>query len=150
MPLWDIEGMAELARRVDIPMMADESISCDHDLIDVIRRRAATVFQTKVAKSGGIWHSRRLWTIAQAAGMRIYPGNHPCTSIATASVVQLAASWGGPLLDGPHAVGITGALAHDVVRRPLVVRDGAVVVPEGPGLGVELDEDAVRSMRVEI
>ena len=44
----------------------------------------------------------------------------------------------------------TGALAHDVVRRPLVVRDGAVVVPEGPGLGVELDEDAVRSMRVEI
>lgn len=149
-PLWDIEGMAELARRVDIPMMADESISCDHDLIDVIRRRAATVFQTKVAKSGGIWHSRRLWTIAQAAGMRIYPGNHPCTSIATASVVQLAASWGGPLLDGPHAVGITGALAHDVVRRPLVVRDGAVVVPEGPGLGVELDEDAVRSMRVEI
>ncbi len=148
-PLWDLEGMAELARRVDIPIMADECVGTMYDLMEVIKRRAATVVQTKVAKNGGIWHMRKLWTLAQAAGMRIYPGNHPSTSVATAAVAQLAAAWSGPLLDGPFAVGVSGAFSRDVVREPLAVENGCVRVPEGPGLGVTLDEDAIASMRLD-
>lgn len=53
--LWDLDGMAELARRVDIPIMADESAATEHDLINVIRRRAATAVRTKQSKNGGIW-----------------------------------------------------------------------------------------------
>lgn len=148
-PMWDLEGMAELARRIDIPIMADECVATVYDLLEVIKRRAATVMQTKVAKNGGIWNMRKLWTIAQAAEMRIYPGNHPSTSVATAAVAHLAAAWAGPLLDGPFAVGISGAFARDVVREPLVVENGAVRVPDGPGLGVTLDEEAIASMRVD-
>ena len=44
--IWDIDGMAELARAVDMPIMADESVSTDHSLLEVIRKRAATVVQT--------------------------------------------------------------------------------------------------------
>jgi L-alanine-DL-glutamate epimerase-like enolase superfamily enzyme len=148
--LWDVDGMASLARHVSIPLMADECVSSDHDLLRVIRTRAATVMQSKVAKNGGIWHSRKLWIIAEAAGMRIYPGNHPSTSVATASVAHLAAAWAGPLLDGPFAVGISGALGADIVTEPLKVENGAVVVPDGPGLGVTLDEGALKSMRQDI
>lgn len=148
-PMWDLDGMAELARRVDIPIMADECVATVHDLLEVIKRRAATVVQTKVAKNGGIWHMRSLWTLARAAEMRIYPGNHPSTSVATAAVVHLAAAWPGPLLDGPFAVGISGAFARDVVEEPLAVDNGAVRVPEGPGLGVALDEEAIAAMRVD-
>jgi muconate cycloisomerase len=148
-PMWDLEGMAELARRIDIPVMADECVATVHDLLDVIKCRAATVMQTKVAKNGGIWHMRQLWNLAQAAEMRIYPGNHPSTSVATAAVAHLAAAWAGPLLDGPFAVGISGAFARDVVQEPLVVENGAVRVPDGPGLGVTLDEEAIASMRVD-
>lgn len=147
--LWDAEGMAELARRIDIPFMADESVFTNHDLINVIKRRAATVVQTKVAKNGGLWNSRKLWFIAEAANIRIYPGNHPSTSVATASVAQLGASWSGPLLDGPFAVGISGAFERDIVIEPLRVENGRVIVPEGPGLGVTLDEDAINAMRVD-
>jgi muconate cycloisomerase len=148
-PMWDLDGMAELARRVNIPIMADECVATVHDLLEVIRRRAATVIQTKVAKNGGIWHMRNLWTLAHAAEMRIYPGNHPSTSVATAAVVHLAAAWPGPLLDGPFAVGISGAFARDAVREPLVVENGAVRVPDGPGLGITLDEEAIAAMRVD-
>lgn len=148
--LWDVDGMASLARHVSIPLMADECVSSDHDLLRVIKARAATVMQSKVAKNGGIWHSRKLWIIAEAAGMRIYPGNHPSTSVATASVAHLAAAWAGPLLDGPFAVGISGALGADIVTEPLKVENGAVIVPDGPGLGVTLDEDAIKSMRKDI
>jgi muconate cycloisomerase len=145
--LWDVDGMATLAKHVSIPLMGDECVSSDHDLLRVIKARAATVIQTKVAKNGGIWHSRKLWVIADAAGMRIYPGNHPSTSVATASVVQMAAAWAGPLLDGPFAVGISGALDTDIVTEPLKVESGAVIVPDAPGLGVTLDEDAIKAMR---
>ena len=148
--LWDVEGMAELARRTSIPLMADECVSSDHDLLRVINLRAARIVQTKVAKNGGIHHSRKLWTLAEAAGLRIYPGNHPSTSIATASVVHMAAAWPGALLDGPFAVGITGALSADVVTEPLVMKGRKVQVPTAPGLGVTLDEAAVRSMRVDM
>lgn len=148
-PMWDLDGLAELARRVNIPIMADECVATVHDLMEVIKRRAATVMQTKVAKNGGIWHMRNLWTVARAAQMRIYPGNHPSTSVATAAVVHLAAAWPGPLLDGPFAVGISGAFARDVVEEPLVVDNAAVRVPDGPGLGVTLDEEAIADMRVD-
>jgi len=147
--IWDLNGMAELARRVDIPLMADECVSTDHDLIAVICKRAATVAQTKVAKNGGIWYGRKLWHIADAAGMRIYPGNHPATSIATASVAHMAAAWPGELLDGPFPVGISN-LAQDVATEPIRMEGNRVRVPDGPGLGITLDEDKLRSLRVDI
>lgn len=145
----DVDGLAELARRVAIPIMADESLSSPQDLLTIIARRAATVLQTKVAKNGGIFNMRKLWTIADAAGMRIYPGNHPSTSVATASVLQLAAAWPGELLHGPFAVGVTGAFAADVVEAPLRVDNGAVRVSDLPGLGVSLDEDAIAALRID-
>jgi len=150
LPLHDIDGMAELARRTDIPIMTDECVATDHDLLHVIEKRAATVVQTKVAKNGGLWYSRKLWHIADAAGMRIYPGNHPCTSIATASVTHLAAAWPGPLLDGPFSAGICGGLAEDVVSDPLEVDGHLVKVPDKPGLGVTLDEEKIKRMRADL
>lgn len=147
--MWDLEGMAELARRISIPIMADESVATDNDLINVIRHRAATVVHTKQSKNGGIYRIRRLWAIAEAAGMRIYPGNHPCLSVATAASAHLAAAWPGPILEGPFAMGVTGEIAGDIVAAPLRPRGNLLQVPEGPGLGVTIDEDQVARWRVD-
>jgi muconate cycloisomerase len=148
-PPWDMEGMADLARRINIPLMADESVASDHDLLEVIRRRAAMVVQTKIAKNGGMWNCRKLWIIAHAAGMRIFPGNHPGTSIVTAGVLQLAASWPGKLLEGPFAVGIHGMIAEDIVTEPLKSDGPDLYLPEGPGLGLELDEHRIKHLRID-
>ena len=59
--IWDMDGMAALAKAVRMPLMADECAATDHALLDIIRKRAATSAQTKVAKNGGIYHIRRLW-----------------------------------------------------------------------------------------
>lgn len=146
---WDVDGLAELARKVNMPIMADECVLNEHDLLEVIKKRAATVFQTKVAKNGGIWGMRKLWTISHAAGMRIYPGNHPSTSVATASAAHLAAAWPYPLLEGPFAVGVSGALADDYAVDPIRPDGNLIHVPEGPGLGIELDEDKLKKYRVD-
>jgi L-alanine-DL-glutamate epimerase-like enolase superfamily enzyme len=150
--MWDVEGMAELARRLPMPLMADECVATTHDLIDVIKRRAATVMQTKQAKNGGLWHVRQHWTIADAAGMRIYPGNHPSTSIASSAVAHLAATWTGSLIEGPFAAGIgeVGSLATDIAVEPLKVDGHLVKVSDRPGLGVVIDEDKIRHLRADI
>jgi len=148
--IWDIDGLAALANAVDMPIMADESVSTDHSLLDVIKKRAATVVQTKTAKNGGIHYIRKLWALAQASGMRIYPGNHPSTSVATSAVAQMCASSPEPVMEGVFAVGVSGALADDIVENPIRPINGEIPVPDGPGLGITLDEDKLAKYRVEI
>jgi hypothetical protein len=113
--------------------MVDESVSTEHTLLDVIRQRAATVVQTKIAKNGGIYRVLRLWHLAAAAGMRIYPGNHPSTSVATAAVAHVCAAWPAPVMEGVFAVGVSGALATDIVTNHIVPKDGEVGCRPGPG-----------------
>lgn len=148
--IWDTDGLAALARAVNMPIMADESVSTDHSLLDVIKKRAATVVQTKTAKNGGIHYIRKLWALAQASGMRIYPGNHPSTSVATSAVAQMCAASPEPVMEGVFAVGVSGALADDIVENPIRPIDGEIPVPNGPGLGVTLDEDKLAKYRVEL
>src|SRR5262249_19000734 len=57
--IWDLAGLAALNGATAIPIMADESVSTDHSLLEVIRQRAATVVQTKIAKNGGIYRVQR-------------------------------------------------------------------------------------------
>ena len=146
--IWDVDGLAALARSVGMPIMADESVSTDHSLLEVVKKRAATVVQTKTAKNGGIHHIRRLWSLAQAAGMRVYPGNHPSTSVATSAVAQMCAASPDPVMEGVFAVGVSGALADDIAENPIRPVGGEVPVPDGPGLGITLDEDKLAKYRV--
>lgn len=148
--IWDVDGMAALAKAVRMPFMADECAATDHALIEIIRKRAASSAQTKVAKNGGIYHIRRLWQVLAAAGMGINPGNHPATSVATASVAQMCGSWPTPLMAGVFAVGVSGALAEDIVENPIRPENGELPIPDGPGLGVTLDEDALQRLRIDI
>ena len=147
--IWDLAGLAALSRATAIPIMADESVSTEHSLIEVIRQRAATVVQTKIAKNGGIYRVMRLWHLAAAAGMRIFPGNHPSTSVATSAVAKICGAWPGPLMEGVFAVGVSGALATDIVTEPIVPENGEIAIPNGPGLGVELDMERVGSLRAD-
>jgi len=147
--IWDVDGMADLAKKLRIPLMADECVTTDHALIDIIAKRAASSAQTKVAKNGGIYHIQRLWHMLSAAGMSINPGNHPATSVATASVAQMCGSWPTPLMAGVFAVGVSGALAEDIVQDPIKHENGEIPIPVGPGLGVTLDEGALNSLRTD-
>ena len=93
LPAWDLDGMARLAAAVNIPLSADESVSDAHSLLQIAKAGAARVIQTKSAKNGGIHGIRKLWTVADALGIGIFPGNHPSSGINVAAVAHLAAAW---------------------------------------------------------
>ncbi len=149
LPLWDLEGMADLARHVCTPLSVDESVSTPESLLDVIKSRAASIVQTKTGKNGGIFYTRKLWDLATTGCMSIFPGNHPTTSVGCAAVTHLAASWPGHIMVGDYQNAIDGVLATDIVKEPLHIHDGMIDIPEGDGLGMELDEDKLKLYRVD-
>jgi muconate cycloisomerase len=147
--LWNLQGMADLCRHTTVPISADESLSTVYSMADIIRTRAACVIQTKQAKNGGIHYIRQLWNMADAAGLKIFPGNHPATSISVAATAHLCASWGGRMMIGDFHNGLAVMLADDIVTNRIEAVDGFIKVPELPGLGVQLDEEKIEKYRVD-
>jgi muconate cycloisomerase len=141
-PRWDLEGLAHIARSVGVPIMADEACFSSHDALAIARLGGVSILALKLTKSGGILGSMAIARIAEAAGMGCYVGCMIETSLGTAAYLQVAVAatpvtWGcelfGPLL-----------LKGDVVRTPVRYGDGCIVALDGPGLGVEVDEAALK------
>jgi len=141
-PRWDMEGLAEIGRRVSVPIMADESCFTPHDALLLARLGGVSILALKLTKSAGLAESLAIARIAEAAGMSCYVGCMIETSLGTAAYLQLAlaaapVSWGcelfGPLL-----------LTGDIVTDPVRYDDGCILGLNGPGLGVEVDERRLR------
>ncbi|HKW92014.1 MAG TPA: muconate/chloromuconate family cycloisomerase [Methylomirabilota bacterium] len=140
-PRWDLEGLAMIAARSTVPIMADESCFTAHDALALARLGSISILSLKVTKAGGLLDSLAIARVAEAAGMGCYVGCMIETSLGTAAYLHLALSaapvtWGcelfGPLL-----------LAGDVTRQPVQYADGCILGLDGPGWGVEVDETAL-------
>jgi muconate/chloromuconate cycloisomerase len=143
LPRWDLEGMAELGRRIEIPLMADESCFSPHDALAIARLGGVSILGLKLTKSAGILGTMAVARIAEAAALSCYVGCMIETSLGTAAYLQVAlaaapVTWGcelfGPLL-----------LTGDVTRTPVRYADGAILALDGPGLGVDVDETQLKA-----
>ena len=145
LPADDIAGLKALARATKTPIGMDESIQSLAD-IEAVKRAGAKGVSLKLIKLGGFRDAIAAGKLCKKLGLKINVAAKIAeTSIGTAAAVHLACAvpnvaWG---------VSLTNLyLAEDIVRRPIALRDGAVALPEGPGLGVEVDEAAVERFRV--
>jgi len=138
-------GLARLAARFIVPLMADESLRGPEDAFDMAARGAADVFSVKVAQSGGLFAASRVGAIADAAGIGLYGGTMLEGGIGTVASAHLFSTfaklaWGtelfGPLL-----------LTEEILVEPLSYGNFTLKVPNKPGLGIELDEDRVSFFR---
>ena len=122
-PVATLEEMAELRRRVDVPLAADESVRTADDPLRVRGLEAADVVVLKVQPLGGVW---RCLEVADAAGLPAVVSSAVETSVGLAAGVALAAA----LPELPYACGLGTAtlLAGDVVADPLIPVDGALAV----------------------
>ena len=144
LPHDDLAGLKALAR-LRLPIGVDESI---HALADVAAnaRAGAAGVSLKLIKLGGFTAAYEAAKLCRRLRLKVNVAAKIAeSSLATAAAVHLACAvpnvdWGVSLT---HFY-----LADDIVRHPLPIRDGAVSLPQGPGLGVEVDEAAVERFRV--
>ena len=140
-PAWNLEAMSRLTGATRAWVMADESVCTLSGAVAVAQLHAADVIAVKVPKLGGIAAARDVAAVARGAGLHCYAGGTMETSIGTSAAAQVFGTV--PELVGSDLIGPI-MRTEDIVTEPLVIRNGQLPVPDGPGLGVELDEDAMR------
>ena len=147
----DLEGARRVRDRVDVPIALDESVAEPRDALAAVRAGAADVFVVKLMKSGGILNALKINAIAEAAGVGVMIGNMGESSLGLSAHFQVAAALANAVHCDADVPWRPGGLARDIGRGLATeVRDGTsvVVVPRGPGLGIEIDDDAVAAQRV--
>ncbi len=138
-------ALARLAARFIVPIMADEAVTGPEDALELARLGAADVFALKIAKSGGIFGMLRTAAVGDAAGIALYGGTMLEGAVGTiaaahgfSTLPQLA--WGTELF-GPLLV------KDDIVTERPVFKDFSLHLPQGPGLGLAIDEDKLKHYR---
>ena len=145
-PAWDHEGMAHVRRSVDTLIEADESCYSLHDALALVRAQACDVLNVKLGKAGGLLAAKKIAAVAEAAGVGCVLGTAFAVGPELAAKLHLAASIPAVV----DAVEFTELSLHGTVLAAphdrlfaLPLEDGCLAVPEGPGLGVELDPETV-------
>ena len=138
-----LEVLAEINALLSIPVMADESVLTPHDALEVVRRRAADVIAIKTTKCGGLKRSRDVVAVAKAAGITCHGATSIEGPIGTAASLHFACA--EPGID--FGSELFGPLLFDeeLLQEPLRYSEGQLHLPDGPGLGVELNLDAVKT-----
>ena len=146
LPVGDVAGLKVLARAIKTPIGMDESIHSLSD-IEAVKRAGAKGVSLKLIKLGGFREAFAAGKLCRKLGLKINVAAKIAeSSIGTAAAVHLACAV--PNVD--WGVSLTNLyLAEDIVKTPIALRDGAVTLPQGDGLGIEVDARAVARFRVD-
>ena len=132
----DLFETASLARQTSVPLAVWRPIGQPADVLAAVRSAAAPYLVVDPMRLGGIAPARKAAAIAEAAGMRASLAGGPSLGIAAAAMAHLAAST--PVLAGCNECPRC-QLYEELLVEPLAIVEGMLVVPHGPGLGVEVD-----------
>jgi muconate cycloisomerase len=158
-PVDGIRPMAEVSARIDVPVMADESSWTERDVVAIAAAQAAQYLSVYYTKPGGLWKAKRLLVVAGAFGMQCDINGSAEMGIGNAANLHLAASSPEVTLAGTIPVTSTAEVVRttvagrkyldDIIRMPFEYEGGYLRVPDGPGLGIEVDEDKLRRYAVD-
>lgn len=153
-PVSGARPCAEVARRVSVPVMVDESAWTTADILEIAELGAIEAISLYVTKPGGLWRARQQSIVAESVGLISDIGGSIEMGIGNAANLQLGAAT--PIAELPSVCpvsapagsrdGIAGAYyTDDLITEPFKLEDGSLVVPDGPGLGIEVDEGKIQA-----
>jgi L-alanine-DL-glutamate epimerase-like enolase superfamily enzyme len=149
LPADDSAGAAELRTRVRVPLAADEAVYSTHAVRRILAEGAADVLVVKPARVGGPVAVAEIAAVAAGSGVPVVLSTLFETGIGISAARACAAGLPGGLA---HGLATAGLLEHDLLALPLAVEDGLMIAPGGPGsegLGIRLDDGALRRFAVE-
>ncbi len=141
-PVASVAALGRLVRRFPVALMADEVLQGPESAFDIARQHGADVYAIKIEQNGGLFAAQRVAAIADAAGIELYGGTMlegAVSTIASAHLFSTFANlqWGtelfGPLL-----------ITEEILTQPLDYSDFELTVLNGPGLGIELNDEVVK------
>ena len=159
-PVDGLRAMAEVSARADVPIMADESVWTERDVVQIGTLGAAQYLSVYYTKPGGLWKAKRLLAVAGAFGLQCDINGSGEMGIGNAANLHLAAAAPEITLAGTIPITSTAEIQRtkvagrkyldDIIRVPFEYRGGHLVVPSGPGLGIEVDEEKLSRYAVKL
>lgn len=148
LPADQFEQMAALRASTAIPLAVDEASVGPADFLHYVSRGLVDYLVIKVTRSGGIWPSLQQIAIAEAAGLPLLVSGLTDGFLTKVAACQLALTFG---FNGPAALNGSQFTDESALypNKAALERDGCVHLNDAPGLGVEPDEDALRSLVVD-
>ncbi|MGE4239136.1 mandelate racemase/muconate lactonizing enzyme family protein [Ramlibacter sp.] len=155
LPPWDYRGYTELRQRSPVPLSAGEAHYTAQEFNRLIEGRCVDILQPSIPYTGGLREAQRIAFLAQLHNLRVAP--HVWGS---AIGLAVACHYGAALPPWPHTdhpafpsfleydVGADNPLRDRMLKTPIVLEDSHVLLPQGPGLGIEIDRDAIEKYRV--
>ncbi|PIB26033.1 isomerase [Amylibacter kogurei] len=149
-PLWyeepippdNVGAMAEVARKVRIPVATGERLTTKAEFAPVLREGAAAVLQPALGRSGGILETKKIAAMAEVYNAQVAPHLY-AGPVEWAANIQLATNI--PNLLMVETIGTGGGFAGDLIKHSITLDDGFIVAPTAPGLGISFDEELARA-----
>ena len=136
----NFDAMGLVAQQIAIPIATGERIHTIYEFEMLLSRGAVQYVRPDVCMAGGITHTKKIAAVAEAHYVGVVPHN-PLSPVSTAACLQIAASIPNfaiqELPTGEHE-----PPKSEIVKSAVQVENGFLIVPDAPGIGVELADDA--------
>jgi len=130
----NIECMARIARKVNIPIATGERLFTRFGFREVLEKGAASILQPDLSVCGGIMEGKKIAAMGESYYVAIAP-HCPYGPILTAASLQLDACIPNFLIQEYSSLG------EELFKEPFIIKEGYIEVPKKPGLGIELNEE---------
>ena len=138
----NFDAMALVAQNIHIPIATGERLHTIYEFEMLLRRGAVQYVRPDVCMVGGLTHAKKIAALAEAHHVHVVPHN-PLSPISTAACIQLAACIPNFALQ-EYPIGEHEPPKSEIVKSSLQIEDGFIIIPDAPGIGVELAPDAAQ------
>ncbi|MCT4509589.1 MAG: mandelate racemase/muconate lactonizing enzyme family protein [Tepidibacter sp.] len=141
----DLIGYKNLVNSIKPMIAGGETLTTTHEFIQFLEIGEPDLVQPDVTRCGGITESMKIYELSKQYGVKLVPHGFSTGILIAATVHFLAACETTDLIEYSQS---TSPLFKDLVKNKIPFKDGFVKVPNGPGLGIELDEEVINKYRI--
>lgn len=138
----NVDALLRVAQSTSIPIATGERLFTRWGFREVLEKGAVAIVQPDLCHAGGIFEGRKIAAMAEMHYASVAPHN-PLGPISLASCLQLDACTPNFLIQEHPSMAEKWDLGEGYLKRPFVVEGGNIAVPQGPGLGIEINEEAL-------
>ncbi|TVY06543.1 galactonate dehydratase [Paenibacillus cremeus] len=139
----NVETMVKVANSTSIPIATGERLFTKWGFREVLEKQAAAIVQPDLCHAGGIFEAKKIAAMSESYYGSIAPHN-PLGPISLAACLQLDTCTPNFLIQEHPTLEDGADLGVGILKNPFKIENGYITIPTEPGLGIELDEEALR------